>query len=464
MATINIINGENCGLQFNVSTQGKAPKKLYTGAVGMGRIVGGEDALPHEFPWMISVAKYYKNKNKYDHFCGATLLSETLVISAAHCFSKFKEPAEFSSLLIRVGSNYISGQGAYNYTIRRVQVHREWDDQNKINDIALVTVNGPIVSRLSQVDTGAAAGSKRQQYTVNNVCLPQKNQEPGGQLTLSGFGQLGEYEQKPELLQKLQVPIYDYGKCQKNYRRYVKLGKKKMCAGGQGGQDSCMGDSGGPLVQQIDGRYYLVGIVSFGLPCAEPNFPGIYTKVSNFIDWIVDHAKLSDQLDTTNKTTMLKLPVQSSSTKTITTVPPLIANKLSTTTTKISKVNGSSSSSSSSSSSTVVSKTTGAIVSPKKSLVNNNNNNTKNISKNKVSLSTTTTTTTTTTAPVVGTTTGVDVVEDTDDTDDEDHRLKNSQTITTTTTTDTSADESDAITTTTTHNDPLPESTVDNTV
>ena len=53
--------------------------------------------------------------------------------------------------------------------------------------------------------------------------------------------------------------------------------------------DSCNGDSGGPLIAGVNGEYVLVGIVSFGKKCASRNFPGVYTEVADFIDFITPH-------------------------------------------------------------------------------------------------------------------------------------------------------------------------------
>jgi len=51
------------------------------------------------------------------------------------------------------------------------------------------------------------------------------------------------------------------------------------------------GDSGGPLMHRVNGTFYLTGIVSFGVRCAESGFPGVFTRVTNYIDWIVDNVK-----------------------------------------------------------------------------------------------------------------------------------------------------------------------------
>ena len=55
----------------------------------------------------------------------------------------------------------------------------------------------------------------------------------------------------------------------------------------EGGVDTCQGDSGGPLVchSSTGGQYYLQGLTSFGIGCADPQNPGVYTRVSDLVTW-----------------------------------------------------------------------------------------------------------------------------------------------------------------------------------
>ena len=95
----------------------------------------------------------------------------------------------------------------------------------------------------------------------------------------------------PSVLQEVSLPIMSNDQCE---RRFRDAGDREhipnifICAGyKKGGKDSCEGDSGGPMVvQREDGRFILSGISSWGLGCAEENRPGVYTRISEFRDWI----------------------------------------------------------------------------------------------------------------------------------------------------------------------------------
>lgn len=94
----------------------------------------------------------------------------------------------------------------------------------------------------------------------------------------------------PSILQVVRLPILPNSQCQ---QMFLSAGHVKairdtfVCAGyTDGGKDSCEGDSGGPLMVQKNGRWQLVGTVSHGIKCAEPNLPGVYMRTSAYRPWI----------------------------------------------------------------------------------------------------------------------------------------------------------------------------------
>lgn len=165
--------------------------------------------------------------------------------------------------------------------IEKVTAHQQYSacsySHNNF-DIAILKTSRP----MSWVFTKDGFGS------INRVCLPRPgdNYEPGENVTVSGWGVMSEGEGTiSNVLNAVDIPVVSYQECRAAYGQRVN--QDHVCAGLKlGGKDSCQGDSGGPLVRRRNGLAELVGIVSFGYGCARPDNPGVYTKVSNYIDWI----------------------------------------------------------------------------------------------------------------------------------------------------------------------------------
>nr|XP_020649785.1 transmembrane protease serine 9 [Pogona vitticeps] len=232
------------------------------------RIVGGSQASRGEFPWQVSL------RENQEHFCGATILSARWLVSAAHCFNEFQDPGSWTA---HAGSVWLSGGGegvGAKAGVARILRHPSYDTDTADYDIALLELAEPL------------AFSKY----VQPVCLPAASHAfpVGRKCLISGWGYLKEdFLIKPELLQKATVELLDQALCTTLYKNA--LTARMVCAGYlEGKVDSCQGDSGGPLVcEETSGRFFLAGITSWGIGCAEARRPGVYTRVTKLRDWIL---------------------------------------------------------------------------------------------------------------------------------------------------------------------------------
>ena len=136
---------------------------------------------------------------------------------------------------------------------------------------------------------------------VKPVCLANDASVPfiGETATVTGWGRKEVNAFKlPTVLQKVDLPILSNSECQQWYKDSVSIMTSVLCAGlEKGGKDACQGDSGGPIMVKVEGRYVLAGITSYGIGCARPKIPGVYTRASSYIDWITDTASRQHETD-----------------------------------------------------------------------------------------------------------------------------------------------------------------------
>ena len=124
---------------------------------------------------------------------------------------------------------------------------------------------------------------------VKPVTLPKQGQSTSGKCVVTGWGYINEDSESPKILQKVEVPTISDEECREVYGSHVILDSNLCCGYPEGGKDACREDSGGPLY--CNG--YLAGVVSWGHGCGRPNYPGVYTEVSYYVDWIYESIKLS---------------------------------------------------------------------------------------------------------------------------------------------------------------------------
>uniref|UniRef100_A0A670Z875 Peptidase S1 domain-containing protein n=1 Tax=Pseudonaja textilis TaxID=8673 RepID=A0A670Z875_PSETE len=220
------------------------------------RIVGGQDATPGKWPWQVSIVRNGR------HYCGASIINEQWILSAAH---------SDASLLARTKTRRLLSESP-----RTSHVHRgegTWANPSGAADIALIQLEKPVDFTNS----------------IMPICLPTSSENFSTETDcwVTGWGTI-KYEVPlplPLTLQEVKVPLINQNICSGIYNSFPVFGKDAIkddmiCAGyPNSGKDSCQGDSGGPLTCQLQGRWTQAGIVSWGVGCASTTFPGVYTSV-----------------------------------------------------------------------------------------------------------------------------------------------------------------------------------------
>jgi trypsin len=235
-------------------------------------IVGGSSVNISDYPYQVSLQT--KIGASYYHFCGGSIINEYWILSAAHCVPT-TQPED---LYIRVGFTDLNSNDGQIYTVAEIISHPSYNDNTYDNDIVLIKLNSPINFGSLTADSILLANSANESAGLF---------DEGTQAKVTGWGHTSFGGSGSNSLLMGQVEIFNNSTVQ-GWGTYVgALTNNMICAGIQsGGVDACQGDSGGPLVVSDNGNYVQVGIVSWGDGCAEANKPGVYTKVSNYINWI----------------------------------------------------------------------------------------------------------------------------------------------------------------------------------
>ncbi|XP_017783278.1 PREDICTED: serine protease snake-like [Nicrophorus vespilloides] len=221
----------------------------------------------------------FENNKEIVWGCGGSLISLKFVLTAAHCLYN----VEYGSVKhVRLGDlNLKSDEDddqVQDFTVMKRYKHPLYKRPSKYHDIALL-----------ELDRDAKVTEYVKIACLNVIDIPNDNV-----YIAIGWGLLSFHGKTANILQKVHVREVNNSACNNFYevhQRFYNSGiveSTQICAG-EPGKDTCKGDSGGPL--QIRNRNYLKaydihGVTSFGKACLLTNSPGVYTRVSYYIDWI----------------------------------------------------------------------------------------------------------------------------------------------------------------------------------
>ena len=243
------------------------------------RIVNGRPATFPKFSYQVGLVWTGYPIASDGFFCGGSLIDPSWVLTAAHCLNEDTQPAD---LQVYIGSASLSTGGSF-VPLADDGIHRyRFNAATEEIDFALLKFANPV-----QV---AKPVTLADEPTEGEIIKFSRN------ATISGWGVTKEGGDISEILLWANVPIIPNEKCDKAYQslppdRRMEVKASMLCAG-NGKADACQGDSGGPLVMRTAaGELRLEGIVGWGEGCANPRFPGVYTRVPKYSLWIRDCLK-----------------------------------------------------------------------------------------------------------------------------------------------------------------------------
>merc|ERR1712198_517754 len=223
------------------------------------RIVGGVVTETNEYPWQVALVSSGGSRP----FCGGTLISCSHVLTAAHCTAG----SSASSISVLVGEHRIDDNSFTRVSLSKITDHPDYNDNTLDNDYSILTLAQPV----------------KFSTTVSPACLPADNSKDfaGEMATVSGWGTLSSGGNRPTVLNEVDFTVQSNAQCQTAYGSSI---TSNMICAADAGKDACQGDSGGPLSVMENGKYAVVGVVSWGFGCANANFPGVYARVTEKLE------------------------------------------------------------------------------------------------------------------------------------------------------------------------------------
>lgn len=306
-------------------------------------IVGGDEVEDDQFwPWSVAIYELDPLNGHKAFICSGSLISDKFILTAAHCIQQSRfDILTADEVFLKIASVRLDDDRAQFYHVESVFVHPEYSVDRKANDIALlklarnqhlplrarpICLPSNVANRIDFTDqqvtvigwgkTNAMQGNEptrlidaeSDQATLNNELEGEQISVNNNDRRGSNYHYHTDYNnnnnnmnQTNDTLLQAEVRVTSTDQCNRNYSKleisWLNIDEHFLCASDpQGKKDACQGDSGGPLMwnnQQgllehiTSEKWYQLGLVSFGHGCANSQYPGVYTRISYYMPWIL---------------------------------------------------------------------------------------------------------------------------------------------------------------------------------
>ena len=183
--------------------------------------------------------------------------------------------------------NVDDGASPKDFAIVNITTHKDYNQRsnNFDNDIAILTLNETVEfsEAIAPICLPSFDVAQTQDVSLNKFVASQP--------FVAGWGTTEYRGPASDQLLEIQLEVQENSKCGQAFQELpgVNISSTKICAYDKFGlKDSCQGDSGGPLMWPFGSAWFQIGIVSFGYRCAQPGFPGVYTRLTEYTQWIQD--------------------------------------------------------------------------------------------------------------------------------------------------------------------------------